>query len=970
MKAESCDRSQTEIAQFPDIECGAEQQQQNPESAVHTLANDPDSVELIARSGLFDNDWYLGENPDVAATGINPLVHYLLYGGFEGRDPSPFFDSSWYLAQYPDVEAAGINPLVHYLQHGGVEGADPSPFFDSDWYLAQYPDVAASGINPLVHYLLHASRQARGRPADLTGWLRLVRDHGVHEQVNRRIVNVGKKPKILFVTHEASRTGAPLILLTLLTHFAKSHRYELYTFIAAPPFDLIADFQRYSHVIGGSEHFLFGTDHESLGVLLSTLPGDRPLMAICNTANTYAFAAVFKQLMIPVITLVHEMLYSYPSTAITKIYRSSDKIIFPAEFVQSVANTLVSVPVGKSAVIPQGLLDPKFCRYARQDARAHVQRELSLSPESLIVLGCGTVSLRKGIDFFVSLAGLVVPHSALPIHFVWLGSQADQMLVYWIKKDIKNLGLAARIHLIGERDEPSLYFGAADIFVLTSREDPFPCVVHEAMAAGAAVIAFENAGGAPEAIETTGILVKYGDIAGMAREVSTLLEDNVTRESLQRMARERVETEYRFDKYVRRIVRLASEELKVPLSAADFQSRLRDCPRVFFFNRDWWISGVNSFAETLILQLNAMGVDAELVFPEFPDGDKPYLPKIPHRFLQLSNMSLEEQWRELFNFVQQNAPCILVPNYDYLTSAISPSLPDDVAVIGIIHSDDVEHYEHAYRLGRYWNRIICSSEYQAQKTMALNPSFAERIRVIPYGVAVPDAKIERQKSHQSDISDQKITIVYCGRLTQGQKRVLDLVRITNHLEKKCIDYQLTVIGEGDDQETLKAAWAREITTRRVIMTGRLSRAEMLSVLTQNEVFLLVSEFEGMPISLLEAMAHGCVPVVSDLMSGIPELVIDGVTGFRVPVGDVELFASCIERLSDDRALITKMGKAAHAHLCHQGFRDIDMGEKYHALILEVWNEITLGSYKRPAPMLWRSPVENISPPGFALRVVR
>jgi hypothetical protein len=86
---------------------------------------DQSDESVIGRSGLFDTDWYLAQNPDVAAAGINPLVHYLRHGAAEGRDPNPLFDTDWYLAQNPDVAAAGINPLVHYLRHGAAEGRDP-----------------------------------------------------------------------------------------------------------------------------------------------------------------------------------------------------------------------------------------------------------------------------------------------------------------------------------------------------------------------------------------------------------------------------------------------------------------------------------------------------------------------------------------------------------------------------------------------------------------------------------------------------------------------------------------------------------------------------------------------------------------------------------------------------------------------------------------------------------------------------
>ena len=77
---------------------------------------------LLARSELFDPVWYLETYPDVAAARINPIRHYILYGGSEGRDPGPKFSSSWYLETYPDVKQSGMNPLIHYLRFGVHEG--------------------------------------------------------------------------------------------------------------------------------------------------------------------------------------------------------------------------------------------------------------------------------------------------------------------------------------------------------------------------------------------------------------------------------------------------------------------------------------------------------------------------------------------------------------------------------------------------------------------------------------------------------------------------------------------------------------------------------------------------------------------------------------------------------------------------------------------------------------------------------
>ncbi|MGH7887360.1 MAG: hypothetical protein ACREPG_05810, partial [Candidatus Binatia bacterium] len=81
----------------------------------------------IAMSGLFDTRWYLEQNADVGQSGTSALLHFLLHGGQEGRDPSQLFSAKTYLATYPDVARARVNPLVHFLFHGLREGRDVRP---------------------------------------------------------------------------------------------------------------------------------------------------------------------------------------------------------------------------------------------------------------------------------------------------------------------------------------------------------------------------------------------------------------------------------------------------------------------------------------------------------------------------------------------------------------------------------------------------------------------------------------------------------------------------------------------------------------------------------------------------------------------------------------------------------------------------------------------------------------------------
>lgn len=110
---------------------------------------------------LFDVTFYLDMNPDIAASGANPLLHFLKAGWKEGRDPHPLFDVAYYVSLHPYVAKFGINPILHYLEIGWRQGYDPHPLFDTGYYLERYPDLRASGGNPLLHFVTDGGREWR-----------------------------------------------------------------------------------------------------------------------------------------------------------------------------------------------------------------------------------------------------------------------------------------------------------------------------------------------------------------------------------------------------------------------------------------------------------------------------------------------------------------------------------------------------------------------------------------------------------------------------------------------------------------------------------------------------------------------------------------------------------------------------------------------------------------------------------------
>jgi len=124
---------------------------------------------LVDRHGevhpLFDPAFYLRRYPDVAAAGVNPLVHYLKRGRAELRLPNPVFDPVFYLARNADVREAGIDPLLHYISHGAAEDRKPHPLFEPVFYRAacgkSFQDQPA---NLLIHFLSCGVNAANPHP--------------------------------------------------------------------------------------------------------------------------------------------------------------------------------------------------------------------------------------------------------------------------------------------------------------------------------------------------------------------------------------------------------------------------------------------------------------------------------------------------------------------------------------------------------------------------------------------------------------------------------------------------------------------------------------------------------------------------------------------------------------------------------------------------------------------------------------
>jgi glycosyltransferase involved in cell wall biosynthesis len=168
--------------------------------------------------------------------------------------------------------------------------------------------------------------------------------------------------------------------------------------------------------------------------------------------------------------------------------------------------------------------------------REEILQELGMPDDAQLVMGIGRDLWRKGSDIFVHLAQAVCQQNRRA-HFVWIGGTSNPQLSY----DIRTSGLSGRIRFLGLLTKYAEYLAVADVFALTSREDPYPLVCLEAAALGKPIVCFAGAGGAPEFVEQDcGFVVPYFDVTAMAGRIASLLESADCRIKMGAAARRKV----------------------------------------------------------------------------------------------------------------------------------------------------------------------------------------------------------------------------------------------------------------------------------------------------------------------------------------------------------------------------------------------------------------------------------------------
>jgi len=300
-------------------------------------------------------------------------------------------------------------------------------------------------------------------------------------------------------------------------------------------------------------------------------------------------------------------------------------------------------------------------------------------------------------------------------------------------------------------------------------------------------------------------------------------------------------------------------------------------------------------------------------------------------FLDFPDSNPAAMARRLVSHLQEQEyrAVVILPGCYPFVSSLPPYLPHEIRCIARMPHNARGVYWPTSVMADYFNRVI-----------AVGPRLKSDL-VCRYGVS--EAKVEVlgngvdiERCHPGEEASAHHA-VYVGRIEDVQKNVFLLPRILSRALTHDADAFLTVVGSGPDSDSLRKRFSALGLDGHFKMLGHVEAREIPGILRQHGVFILPSRFEGCSNSTLEAMACGCVPIISRLPGISDELLVDGYSGFLFAPDDWRGMGDEWGKLVQSEAVWRRCSSAAHDQVASRFSLD-RMAEKYAGLFQAVITE--------------------------------
>ena len=355
-------------------------------------------------------------------------------------------------------------------------------------------------------------------------------------------VYINQSKPVLFILHDVFPAGAQLFLINLLEWITKTYPEMNLEVLVNLQENQIANYG------GGLGKNVFDRLEKICPVYFlnekTTLPKNIDYIQHNHYSLIYVNTSVLGDLLesigqinTPVIVHVHELefwiKYRLGIEKFHKYFKYNPKFIACSNVVRNNLVNNLDVKPEQIEVIHAYVPIEKL-RQNITTTRAEIREELNLSEDTFVISSCGTLDWRKGADLLVSL--VVLLKEKLPSQkfvYLWIGSFPDELAESEMDFTIKKAGLEQDIVLLGHKTDPMNYLNASDVFVLLSKEDPFPLVMSESAICKLPTVGFDGSGGVSEFVESdAGLLAPYLNLEVMAQKIAILYNDPQLRKEM------------------------------------------------------------------------------------------------------------------------------------------------------------------------------------------------------------------------------------------------------------------------------------------------------------------------------------------------------------------------------------------------------------------------------------------------------
>jgi glycosyltransferase involved in cell wall biosynthesis len=364
-------------------------------------------------------------------------------------------------------------------------------------------------------------------------------------------------PSVLFITPGASPVGGNIFLLNFLKWFKQNSDIPFLTIYGHEgeldrEFAALGEAHQFDPDFTEQRIWKKGLDKLSAKMDLRNRKLRKQLevknigLIYSNAVTNYRILSALPDFGAPVVSHCHELESVIRRTGLGEFERTKEMTALFVAASEAVKKNLTenhAVAADDIEVVREFIpIEERSAEQIQKD-RADVLRELGIPENAFVVEGSGTLYWRKAPELFTLIANEVKKKApGAPVYFVWVGGAAEgDFRFFELEFDLKKLGLSDRVRFLSHKSDPQKYYSACDVFLLTSREDPYPLVCLEAAALAKPVICFADSGGMPEFVENdSGFVVPYLDLGAVAERIVYLLENPAVKISLGSAAAKKV----------------------------------------------------------------------------------------------------------------------------------------------------------------------------------------------------------------------------------------------------------------------------------------------------------------------------------------------------------------------------------------------------------------------------------------------